>query len=41
VKIDGGFFQVAVSEQNLDGPQIGAGFQQVSCEAVGPIPGPE
>jgi hypothetical protein len=34
VKVDGGLFQITVAEQNLNGPQIGAGLQQMSGEAV-------
>src|SRR5690349_15683155 len=34
VKIDGGLFQVAMTEQQLDGAQVSAGFQQMSSEAM-------
>ena len=34
MKINGGFFQIAMSQQDLDGPQIRSGFQQVSGETV-------
>jgi hypothetical protein len=37
VKIDGGLFEVTMSEQNLDGAQIGTRFEQVCREAVAPI----
>jgi hypothetical protein len=34
VEIDGGLFQIAMPQQDLDGPQIRSVFQQVSGEAV-------
>ena len=34
MEIDRGLFQIAMAEQNLDGPQVRAGFEQVSGEAV-------
>ena len=34
MQIDRRFFQVAMTEQHLDGAQVGAGFQQMSREAV-------
>ena len=34
MKINSGFFQIAMSKQNLDGPQIRSGFQQVSGETM-------
>jgi hypothetical protein len=34
VQVDGGFFQIAMAQQDLDGAQIRAGFQQMSGEAM-------
>ena len=34
MEIDGGLFQIAMAQQDLDGPQIRSVFQQVSGEAV-------
>jgi hypothetical protein len=34
MEINGGFFQIAMSQQDLDGPQIRSVFQQVSRETV-------
>src|ERR1700674_552047 len=34
VEVDGGLFQIAMSQQNLDGPQIRAVFEQVSSETM-------
>src|SRR5262249_13435196 len=34
VEIDGGLFQIAMPQQNLDGPQIRAVFEQVRGETV-------
>jgi hypothetical protein len=34
MQIDGGLFQIAMAQQDLNGAQIGAGFQQMSGEAV-------
>ena len=34
VQIDRGLFKITVPEQDLDGAQIGAGFEQVRREAV-------
>src|SRR5208337_2224951 len=34
VQIDGGMSELGVSEKNLNGAQVGAGFQHVCCEAV-------
>jgi hypothetical protein len=34
VEIDGGLFQIAVSEQDLYSPQVRTGFKQMSGEAV-------
>ena len=34
VEIDGGLFQIAMAEQNLDGPQIRAVFKQMSGETM-------
>ena len=34
VEIAGGFFQIVMAQQYLDGVPIGAGFEQVSGEAV-------
>jgi hypothetical protein len=38
MQVDAGGFQVGVSKQHLDGGQIGAILQQVSGEAVAPMP---
>ncbi len=38
MEINRGLFQIAVSEQNLDSPQVRAVFKQVSGEAVTPMP---
>jgi hypothetical protein len=40
VQIDCGLFQVTVTEKDLNGPQIGAGLQQVGGKAVPPMPPP-
>src|SRR5271166_5130433 len=34
MQIDGSYFEVAMTEQYLDGAQVGSGFQQVGGEAV-------
>jgi hypothetical protein len=34
VEIDGGLFQITMSQQNLDGPQIRAIFKQMSGETM-------
>jgi hypothetical protein len=34
MEIDGGLFQIAMPQQDLDSPQIRSVFQQVSGEAV-------
>jgi hypothetical protein len=34
MQVEGGFFQIAVAQQNLNGAQIGAGFEQMSGEAM-------
>jgi hypothetical protein len=34
VEIDGRLFQVGMTQQHLNGAQVGAGFQQMSREAV-------
>jgi hypothetical protein len=34
VQVLGGSFQIAVTEQNLDGAQVRAPFQQVGCPTV-------
>jgi hypothetical protein len=34
VEIDGGLFEIAMTEQDLDGAEIGPHFEQVRCEAV-------
>jgi hypothetical protein len=41
VQVDGGRLQVAVPQQELDGSQVDAGFEQVGGKGVPPIPGPE
>jgi len=37
MKINRGLFQVAMPEQDLDGSQVRAGFEQMSGEAVPPM----
>ena len=34
VGVDGGGFELPVAEKDLDGPEVGAGFEQVGGEAV-------
>ena len=34
MQVDGGLFQIAVAQQDLNGAQIGAGFEQMSGKAV-------
>jgi len=34
MQIDGRYFEVAMAEQDLDGAQVGAGFEQMRSEAV-------
>jgi hypothetical protein len=34
MQVDGGDFKVAMTEQDLDGAQVGAGFEKVCGEAV-------
>jgi hypothetical protein len=34
MEIDGGLFEIAMSEQDLDGTQVGTCFQQVRRKAV-------
>ena len=34
MEVDGGFLQIAMTEQNLNGAQIRSGFEQVRREAV-------
>ena len=34
MQIDRGLFQIAVAQQQLDGAQVGAGFEQVSGESM-------
>jgi hypothetical protein len=34
MKVNRGLFQIAMAQQNLDSPQIGAGFEQVCGETV-------
>jgi hypothetical protein len=34
MQIAGGLFQIVMAEQDLNGVQVGAGFEQVSGEAV-------
>jgi hypothetical protein len=38
VEIDGRLFQVGMAQQHLNGAQVGAGFEQVSREAVPTMP---
>jgi hypothetical protein len=41
VEISSGMFQVCVTHQKLDRPQVSSGFHQGRREAVASIPGPE
>jgi len=41
MQIDGRYFEVAMTEQYLDGTQVGAGFEKVCGEAMSTIPAPE
>jgi hypothetical protein len=34
VQIDGGLFEIAMSEQDLDGAKVGSGFEQMRSKAV-------
>jgi hypothetical protein len=34
MQVDGGLFQIAVAQQDLNGAQVGAGLQQVCGETV-------
>jgi hypothetical protein len=40
VKVNGRLLQIAMSKQDLNGPKIGAGFEQVRGEAVPAMPRP-
>jgi hypothetical protein len=37
MQVDSGFFQIMVTEEHLNGTQVGARFQQVSGKAVPPM----
>ena len=37
VEIASGFFQIVMAQQDLDGVQVGASFEQVGGEAMAPI----
>jgi hypothetical protein len=41
MQVNRGCFQIRVAQHHLNAPQVGAGFQEVSCEAMATIPGPE
>ena len=41
VQVNRGLFQIVVTEEHLDGAQVRARFEQMSGEAMPPIPGPE
>ncbi len=34
MKVDAGLFQIMMSEERLNGAQIGASFQEVGCKTV-------
>jgi hypothetical protein len=34
VQIDGGLFEIAMAEQDLDGAEVGSGFEQMRRKAV-------
>ena len=38
MQVDRGGFQIRVAEHHLNAPQVGAGFQEVSCEAMATMP---
>ena len=37
MQVDGGDFEVSMAEQDLNGAQVGSGFEQVCGEAMPPI----
>ena len=37
MQIDGRFFQVAMTQQHLDGAQVGASFEQMRGKTVAPM----
>jgi len=41
MQIDGCYFEITVTEQYLDGAQVGAGFKKMSRETMAAIPAPE
>jgi len=41
VQVNSGFFQIVVTEEHLDGTQVGTRFEQMSGKAMATIPGPE
>ena len=34
MQVEGGFFQIVVSQQQLNRAQVGTGFEQVGCETM-------
>lgn len=34
MQVDGGFFQIVMSQQQLNRAQVGTGFEQVGCETM-------
>ena len=34
MQVDGGFFQIVMPQQQLNGSQVGTGFEQVGCETM-------
>ena len=41
VQVNSGFFQIVVTEEHLDGTQVGTRFEQMSGKAMATTPGPE
>ena len=41
VDVKSGFFQIAVTEQDLDGAQVGTRFVEMRRKTMAPIPAPE
>jgi hypothetical protein len=41
MQVDSGFFQIVVTEEHLDGAQVGTRFEQMSGKTMPPTPAPE
>jgi hypothetical protein len=37
MQVDGGLFEITMSQQHLDGAQVGSGFEQMRCKTMPPI----